>query len=84
MDFAVVVLLILAIGMFLAVVKYIVSEQNRTGISYGELLISILIGKGYKKASMPNEYPVYKGELEERDTLEYIDFISPDILNLIK
>lgn len=84
MNFSNIILLILSVGFFLATLQYILVEKKEKQISFGKLLIEILMAKGYKKASMPNEYPVYKGELEEQDTEEYIDFISPDILNLIK
>ncbi len=82
MSFGVMIILILSISFFLATVRYILSEKTE---SFGELLIKILLApKGYKKASMPNEYPIYTGELEDQDTDEYIKFISPDILRLIK
>ncbi len=84
MNFEEIVLLILAIGFFLATLRYILVEKKRKKMSYGELLIEILLANTYKKASMPNEYPVYTGGLENKDTEEYMEFISPDILELIK
>lgn len=84
MNFGGIVALIIATGLFLAILRYILAEKSIKKISYGELLTEILEAKGYKKANMPNEYPVYPGELEEKDTAEYIEFISGDILKLIK
>lgn len=84
MNFGGIVLLIFAIGFFLATLRYIILEKNREKISYGKLLIEILSANGYQKTNMPNEYPEYKGELENEDTEEYLEFITPDILELIK
>lgn len=84
MNYIVILLYIIAIGILLAVLRYIMLEKDNRELSYGQLLIEILSAKGYKKASMPNEFPTYSGELEEKDTKEYVAFISPDILKLIK
>lgn len=84
MNFGGVALLTFAIGIFLATLRYILFEKNRKNTSYGRLLLEILSVNGYKKAKMPNEYPTYTGELENKDTEEYLEFISPDILELIK
>ncbi|NDO50693.1 hypothetical protein FMM75_15260 [Lachnospiraceae bacterium MD335] len=84
MNFGAVVLIIVSLGVLLAILRYIMAEKNEKGISYGKLLTEILAAKGYTKANMPNEYPVYPGALEDKDTEEYIEFISEDILKLIK
>ena len=84
MNFWSAIILVIAIGIFMGVVRYIVLEKSDKGVSYGKLLVNILLGKGYVKASMPNEFPVYVDELEKKDTEEYLELISADILNLIK
>ncbi len=78
------ILLIFSFGALLSTVRYITHEKKKENVSFGALLTTIIIGKGYKKADMPNEFPVYCGELEDQDTEDYLEFISPDILNLIK
>lgn len=78
------ILIILILGILLGVIQYIGAEKNERKISYGELLIEMIRGKQYKKSYMPNDYPDYAKELEDKDTKEYIDFISSGVLKFIK
>lgn len=71
--------LILTAG-FVSILKYIVVEKKTEKVSYAELLIKMIKSFQYKKEVLDNDYPEYHGELEQKDTNEFIDFLDMGIL----
>ena len=72
--------LVIAIAILISVVKFIISEKKTKEVSYSELLIQMIKSLKYKKDVLNNNYPPYTGELESKDTNEYIDFLDTGIL----
>ena len=64
--------------------KIVEQKQTQPRVCGGEVFVQAITQRNYLKVYMTNDYPEYSGELEEQDTQEYIDFITPDILRLIK
>lgn len=75
--------LTLSISAVVSVVKYIVATKQSQYTSYSALFINMIKSLKYKRCVMGNDYPVYTGDLEENDTVEYIDFLKTGILGAI-
>ena len=71
---------ILAAG-FISIFKYIAAEKKAKGVSYADILIDMIKSLIYKKEVLDNDYPEYNGELENNDTLEFINFLNTGILD---
>lgn len=78
------IIVLIVLGILLGLIRYICEEKKKVRITGGELLINAIEKVQYRKATNPNDYKEYAGELEEKDTNEYLEFITLDILNLIK
>ena len=76
----VMVLLAIAVGLFVCVARYAKYVKERYNISYSELLIGMIKRAEYVKAVLPNDYPDYPGELEDKDTEEFISYLKSGIL----
>lgn len=82
-DIIVIVLLVLAIGALISVVKFIMQEKEIKNSTYASIFIELINSLSYRKQVLDNDYPEYPGELEEKDTNEFVDYLSSGILQII-
>lgn len=82
-DIIVLVAVLLAVGALISVGKFIAQEKENKNSTYATIFIEMINSLMYKKQVLNNDYPEYPGELEKRDTEEFIEYLSCGILQII-
>ena len=83
MNEFVLILFVVAIGILVSVVKYIVNEKKSQKTTYSDVLIRMIKAVLYKKSVLDNDYPNYPGELEKKDVDEYVSYLHTGVTKLI-
>lgn len=81
-EFAFLVLFVLLVSFAISIIKIYVNKiQN--GMKHSVEFIKKISSKAYKKEVLTNNYPPYFGDLEEKDTEEFIAYLHTNIIEKI-